>query len=69
MDYMPKTDREALRDPIPIYRDRLLKEGVLTEARATEIENKAKAEIDDAMKFARESPYPQPEAAMEGVFA
>jgi pyruvate dehydrogenase E1 component alpha subunit len=69
LDYMPKPEREALTDPIPVYRERLLKEGVLTEAKVSEIESKAKAEIAAAMQFARESPYPEPQAAMEGVFA
>jgi len=56
------------RDPIKSFRVRLINDGVLTEDKLYAIEEKVKAEIEEAVKFAEESPYPNPEDALEDLF-
>lgn len=55
-------------DPIVLWRKRLLEEGVLTEDQAAEMDKEAKAEAKDAVKFAEESPFPEPKAILEDVY-
>ena len=52
-------DKWKLTDPIPRYRQELLQRDVITKAQAIEIEQGAKAVIDDAVAFAIASPYPE----------
>jgi pyruvate dehydrogenase E1 component alpha subunit len=69
--YRPKGEVEALKkkDPIPRFRKQLIAEKHMTEDEADAIEKKVKAEVDAAYIFARESEYPEPEEALEKVFA
>lgn len=57
------------KDPIKRFRERLLQEGVLTAEEIQKIEAEAAAEIEEAVRFAMESPYPAPEEALEDVYA
>ena len=57
------------KDPIPRFRARLLKDRLLTEAAAKRIESAARAEVEDAVKFALASPLPAPEEALQYVYA
>ncbi|MCQ4305302.1 pyruvate dehydrogenase (acetyl-transferring) E1 component subunit alpha [Stutzerimonas frequens] len=68
--YRPEGEKDGLmkKDPIPGYRQRLIDEGVMTEAQAEDIAARARGRIDEAVEFARESPYPRPEEALEQVF-
>ncbi|HBW10197.1 MAG: acetoin:2,6-dichlorophenolindophenol oxidoreductase subunit alpha [Pseudomonas sp. BICA1-14] len=68
--YRPEGEKDGLmkKDPIPGYRQRLIDEGVLSEAQAEDIAARARRRIDEAVQFARESPYPRPEEALEKVF-
>lgn len=69
--YRPTGEVEALkkeRDPIPLYRSRLLAAGFgMNELDAAE--EAAKSEVERAFRFAREAAYPEPQAAFEHVFA
>ena len=56
-------------DPIPRFRARLLAEGVLTEAAASRIDREAAETVAAAVEFARRSPFPKPEEALEKLFA
>ena len=56
------------RDPIVLLRDRLVRDGTLTEAEAAQIDGEVQAEVEAAVRFARESPYPNPEEAFEGLY-
>ena len=56
------------RDPIKSFRVRLLNDGVLTEDKLHGIDEKVKVEIEEAVKFAEESPNPSPEDALEDLF-
>jgi TPP-dependent pyruvate/acetoin dehydrogenase alpha subunit len=54
----------ALRgDPVPRFRARLVEQGVLDPARADEIAQEVRAEMDAAVQFGLDDPFPEPEAA------
>jgi pyruvate dehydrogenase E1 component alpha subunit len=55
-------------DPINVWRDILIAEGVLTEAKAKDIEKAAQKEAEDSADFADSSPYPEPETIFEDVY-
>ncbi len=57
------------KDPIPRFRRKLIELGVLTEKEADEIDQAMLKELDEAVRFAEESPLPDPEEALEDVFA
>jgi len=57
------------RDPIPRFRKKLIEMGVLTEKEAGKIHQEALEEIDKAVKFAEESPWPDPEEVLKAVYA
>jgi len=56
------------RDPIPRFRKKLVKMGVLTEKEADKIHQEVEEEIDRAVKFAEESPFPEPRETLEDVY-
>jgi pyruvate dehydrogenase E1 component alpha subunit len=62
-------DRLKARDPIPRMKALLLAERVLDESAASKIEREAQKVVDDAVTFARQSPYPQPLEALEKLYA
>ena len=57
------------RDPIPRFRKKLVEMGVLTEKDANKIGQEINEEIEEAVKFAEESPLPAPEETLEDVYA
>jgi acetoin:2,6-dichlorophenolindophenol oxidoreductase subunit alpha len=69
--YRPKGELEKLRaqDPIPALRTRLMSEDGLTQVDDEAIVAKAHARVDDAIDYARQSPYPDAEEALQKVFA
>jgi len=67
----PKEEIESWmkRDPIPAFKNRLIEMKVLTEKKAEDIDKEALAEMDEAVKFAQESPFPEPEETLENVYS
>ncbi|MEM7343329.1 MAG: thiamine pyrophosphate-dependent dehydrogenase E1 component subunit alpha [Chloroflexota bacterium] len=57
------------KDPINILGDQLKEQGWLTDAEAEAIQAEMTERVAAAEKFARESPYPAPEEALDHVFA
>jgi pyruvate dehydrogenase E1 component alpha subunit len=57
------------KDPILRFRKQLLEMSVLTEETADKIVQEMNQEIEGAVKFAVESPFPAPEEALEDVYA
>ena len=57
------------RDPIERFRARLAAEDVLSDAKFEEMETAVQAEVEEAVEFARESPYPEPEEAYEDLWS
>jgi TPP-dependent pyruvate/acetoin dehydrogenase alpha subunit len=60
----------ALRgDPVPRFRARLIEQGTLDAGRADEIAEEVRDEMEAVVQFALDSPFPEPEAALEHVYA
>src|SRR3984885_13330799 len=60
----------ALRgDPVPRFRMRLIEQGSLTPEHADEIAQEVRDEMEAAVQFALDSPFPEPEAALNNVYA
>ena len=57
------------KDPIPRLEKKLLEMGVLTEDRVREIRASVLAEVEEAVRFAEESPLPDPSEVTEDVYA
>ncbi len=68
--YRPKEEIEKWmkRDPISNYKAKLLEMKVLTKKQAEDIDKKALAEMEAAMKFAHDSPFPELEETLENVY-
>jgi TPP-dependent pyruvate/acetoin dehydrogenase alpha subunit len=60
----------ALRgDPVPRFRARLVQDGTLNAERADEIAAEVRDEMQAAVQFGLDSPFPEPEAALNYVYA
>ncbi len=57
------------RDGVRAFERRLIDTGGMTAQDAQGAWDRARAEVDDAIEFARSSPYPEPSAALQHVFA
>ncbi|KUO57285.1 MAG: pyruvate dehydrogenase (acetyl-transferring) E1 component subunit alpha [Alphaproteobacteria bacterium BRH_c36] len=68
--YRPPGELDGLKakDPINVMRARLGSEEGLTDEQNDRIVAEARATVDAAVNFARESAYPSPEEALEKVF-
>lgn len=71
MRYRTKEEAEPWlkRDPLLLFRGRLLAEGVLTEEEADELAQEADRAIADAVEFGKRSALPDPETAWEDLYA
>ena len=67
--YRPEAERKAMKDPVPAYRQRLLAESVLSADELASLEARVQQQVDEAMRFGRESEYPAPEQALERLYA
>jgi TPP-dependent pyruvate/acetoin dehydrogenase alpha subunit len=56
-------------DPVPRFRARLVEEGTLSAEEADGIAAEVREEMQAAVDFALESPHPEPQAALEYVYA
>src|SRR5262249_53909626 len=56
-------------DPVPRFRGRLVQDGTLSAEEADRIAEAARAEMDDAVAFGVESPFPAGEEATKYVYA
>ncbi|MET0261270.1 MAG: pyruvate dehydrogenase (acetyl-transferring) E1 component subunit alpha [Rariglobus sp.] len=56
------------KDPIQLFQQTLLDEGVLNDALIEQIDNEAKAEADNAADFAEASPFPTPDDIQKDVY-
>lgn len=66
----PEAEQEwARRDPLARLTERALGEGWIDDDGAASLEREAAAEIEDAVRFARGSPFPDPELAAKLVYA
>lgn len=56
------------RDPIEQVKSRILEQSIATEDELTAIDQKIKGQVDEAVKFAEDSPYPPAEEAFKDVY-
>ncbi len=63
-----EVEREKLRDPIALFSDRCLKDGVLSEADIRNVEKAVNDLADEAVAFADGSPEPPPEELFTDVY-
>lgn len=56
------------KDPLNLFREKLLKEKNITEEQVKEIDLKAKGDADASAEFADASPYPDPAELMDDVY-
>ena len=57
-----------LRDPIFTFEDRMIENGVATRANFDDIWAELRADIDTAIQFAEDSPYPTPDQILVNVY-
>ena len=57
------------RDPIIIHTARLLEQSIATQEEIDQVEKEVREQIAGAITFAKESPYPEPSALFEDMFA
>ena len=69
--YRPPEEVKAWlkREPIAPYRKKLIEQGVIDGKKAEQIEKEVQKELEEAVEFARTSPLPNPETALEGLWA
>jgi pyruvate dehydrogenase E1 component alpha subunit len=70
-EYVPRDllARWEERDPLRLYADKLLRDGVATEDELAEIRARCAAEIAAALEAAEASPLPEAHTVTEGVYA
>lgn len=68
--YMDPQEKAAAMaaDPYPAYRTKLISSGVATEAELAAIEAKCEAELDEAVAFALDAPFPGVEELTSDVY-
>ena len=70
-DPRPLEERDAwsAKDPIDRFSKLLKKQGALSDESWKEMDEEIMKQLDQAAKFAEDSPFPEPETAIEDVFA
>jgi pyruvate dehydrogenase E1 component alpha subunit len=68
--YQPKEEIAAWKEkcPIPRLSGEMLSEGLITEEELQRLQTEVDGMVEEAVRFAEQSPYPEPEAALEDVF-
>jgi pyruvate dehydrogenase E1 component alpha subunit len=71
MVYRTKDEMEfwRQRDPISGFRQQLIDAEIATGAEIQTIQNQIQVMLDEAVQFAADSPQPEPESALEGVYS
>ncbi|MFP4128884.1 MAG: thiamine pyrophosphate-dependent dehydrogenase E1 component subunit alpha [Desulfonatronovibrio sp.] len=68
--YQPKDEIKAWQDkcPIPRLADTLIESSVITSSKLEEVQSLAENIVQEAVRFAEESPYPEPYEALDDVY-
>jgi pyruvate dehydrogenase E1 component alpha subunit len=56
------------RDPVPAFAKRLLEEGIVGQAQLDSLREKAVVTVQEAVKFAEESPWPEDGEVFNDIF-
>ena len=69
--YVPREELEKWqrRDPIESFENQLREQAWLDDKTIADIESRIKQELESDLQFALDSPFPEPERAVEGVYA
>jgi TPP-dependent pyruvate/acetoin dehydrogenase alpha subunit len=69
-DYRDSNERAdwLARDPIVLFREKLIAEGVATAEQMDAMEAEVLEEVDEAVRFTDESPYPDPSVAFKDLY-
>jgi TPP-dependent pyruvate/acetoin dehydrogenase alpha subunit len=74
-DFLPdlrpqeELDTWKKKDPIPAFEAKLLSQKTATKNELKAVDDNIMAQVENAWKFAVDSPYPQPEDALEDVYS
>lgn len=70
VDYRDPAEKERYLslDPIVLFRRQLAERGVATEAELDDLDAQVLAEVDEAVRFTDESPYPDPSVAFDDLY-
>ena len=70
-DLRPRAELDAWKKKCPVmaFENKLLKRKVLTPAKAKSINDKIMKQVEEAHAFALDSPFPQPQDALQDVFS
>ncbi len=64
-----EVEEQKLRDPVRHFFERLSGQGVIDQKGFEEMDGKARASVEEAVRFADSSPQPRPEALFEDVYS
>ncbi|MFI7493961.1 thiamine pyrophosphate-dependent dehydrogenase E1 component subunit alpha [Kocuria sp. M4R2S49] len=69
-DYRDQEERAAWleKDPIVLFRERLIADGVGTEEQLDALEAEVLEEVEEAFRFSQDSPYPDPSDAFKDLY-
>lgn len=69
-DYRDASEREQWlnKDPLVLFREYLIAEGVSTSKEMDDLEQQVLDEVDQAVQFSDDSPYPDPSVAFEDLY-
>ncbi|UFS69516.1 pyruvate dehydrogenase (acetyl-transferring) E1 component subunit alpha [Geomonas sp. RF6] len=68
--YRPSAEQEVWRsrDPIPAFAKRLIEAGITDDGKLKEIRDRCATEVEEAVRFAEESPWPEDSAVWEDIY-
>jgi pyruvate dehydrogenase E1 component alpha subunit len=69
--YRPKDEvQEWLgKDPIKLFKERLIQGNIFSEGEIVSVEKEVETRIEEAVRFALDSPFPMPTEALQDVYA
>lgn len=69
-DYRNAAEKESWlkRDPVKMFRSYLLDNGIADATILDQLESEIAAEVEDAVQFAADSPYPEPSVAFKDIY-
>jgi len=69
-DYRDSDEREEWlkKDPIVLFRNYLIQQAIFTAEELDQLDADVLAEVDEAVRFTDESPYPEPETAFHDLY-
>jgi pyruvate dehydrogenase E1 component alpha subunit len=68
--YKTKEEMEGYkaRDPLEVFKRRLVEASLISEAELAKIDIRAAKAVEEAVRFAEESPFPVPEECLKDVY-